>query len=55
MIQNGVQAIDDKFLEWFVKNPSCEEVEIKSLLSDNGNVLKNKQKSAGGFLWKYKE
>jgi hypothetical protein len=25
---NGVQAIDDEFLEWFVKNPSCEFVEI---------------------------
>ena len=24
----GIQAIDDEFLEWFVKNPSCEEVEI---------------------------
>jgi hypothetical protein len=24
----GVQAIDDEFLEWFVKNPSCEYVEI---------------------------
>ena len=23
-----VQKIDDEFLEWFVKNPSCEEVEI---------------------------
>lgn len=39
LIQNGVQAIDDDFLEWFVKNPSCEEVEIKLLLSDNGNVF----------------
>jgi len=29
LISNGVQAIDDKFLEWFVKNPSCEEVKIK--------------------------
>jgi hypothetical protein len=28
LIKNGVQAIDDEFLEWFVKNPSCEEVEI---------------------------
>ena len=28
---NGVQAIDDEFLEWFVKNPSCEEVEIKEI------------------------
>jgi hypothetical protein len=27
LINDGVQAIDDEFLEWFVKNPSCEEVE----------------------------
>jgi hypothetical protein len=27
LIKYGVQAIDDEFLEWFVKNPSCEEVE----------------------------
>jgi len=25
---DGVQAIDDEFLEWFVKNPSCEYVEV---------------------------
>jgi hypothetical protein len=24
LIKDGVQAIDDEFLEWFVKNPSCE-------------------------------
>lgn len=29
LINHGVQAIDDEFLEWFVKNPSCEEVEIE--------------------------
>lgn len=29
LIKDGVQAIDDGFLEWFVKNPSCEEVEVK--------------------------
>jgi hypothetical protein len=29
LIKDGVQAIDDKFLEWFVMNPSCEEVEVK--------------------------
>ena len=29
LIKDGVQAIDDEFLEWFVKNPSCESVEIK--------------------------
>ena len=28
LINDGVQAIDDEFLEWFVKNPSCEVVEI---------------------------
>jgi hypothetical protein len=27
--KDGVQPIDDKFLEWFVKNPTCEEVEVK--------------------------
>ena len=30
LIADGVQAIDDTFLEWFVNNPSCEEVEIKT-------------------------
>lgn len=29
LIANGIQAINDEFLKWFVKNPSCEEVEIK--------------------------
>jgi hypothetical protein len=29
LIKDGVQAIDDEFLEWFVKNPSCEFVEIE--------------------------
>jgi hypothetical protein len=30
LIKDGVQSIDDEFLEWFVKNPSCEEVEVES-------------------------
>ena len=29
LIAGGVQAIDDEFLEWFVKNPSCEEVDVE--------------------------
>ncbi len=29
LIKDGVQAIDDEFLEWFVKNPGCESVEVK--------------------------
>jgi hypothetical protein len=28
LIKDGVQPIDDYFLEWFVKNPSCEFVEV---------------------------
>jgi hypothetical protein len=30
LIKDGVQAIDDEFLEWFVKNPSCEMLKIDS-------------------------
>ena len=30
LIKDGVQAIDDEFLEWFVKNPSCESVEVEN-------------------------
>ena len=29
LIKDGVQAIDDDFLEWFVKNPSCEKVDVE--------------------------
>jgi hypothetical protein len=28
LIKDGVQAIDDEFLEWFIKNLNCEEVKI---------------------------
>ncbi len=30
LIKDGVQPIDDEFLQWFVKNPSCESVEVES-------------------------
>jgi hypothetical protein len=39
LIKDGVQAIEDGFLEWFVKNPSCEFVEVKELLSNSGNAF----------------
>ena len=29
LIKYGVQSIPDDFLEWFVKNPSCEQIKIK--------------------------
>lgn len=31
LIKDGVQAIDNEFLEWFVKNPSCELVEVHKM------------------------
>jgi hypothetical protein len=31
LIADGVQEIPDEFLEWFVKNPSYEEVEVKAI------------------------
>jgi hypothetical protein len=30
LIEDGVQEIDDTFLEWFIENPTCEYVEIES-------------------------
>jgi hypothetical protein len=27
LIKDGVQAIDDEFLKWFIQNPSCESIE----------------------------
>ena len=29
LIKDGVQSIEDDFLEWFVNNPRCEWVEVK--------------------------
>ena len=29
LIKDGVQDIDNEFLEWFVKNPSCEYVKVE--------------------------
>jgi len=32
LIKDGVQPIDNEFLEWFVKNPSCEFVEVERII-----------------------
>jgi hypothetical protein len=39
LISDGVQKIDDEFLEWFVHNPSCEEVE--TFIDTMGCTLEN--------------
>jgi len=36
LIKDGVQAIDDEFIEWFIKNPSCERVEVIPLRKSSG-------------------
>ena len=40
LIKDGVQAIDDEFLEWFCKNSSCERVEV---IYEPKNFLDTKQ------------
>jgi hypothetical protein len=41
----GVQAIDDEFLEWFVKNPSCESVDFwKYMSGEYSTMTKEKPK-----------
>ena len=52
LINDGVQAIDDDFLEWFVKNPSCESVEVnrdwgypKIIIPSEENSIEAKQRA----------
>ena len=40
LIKDGIQAINDEFLEWFVKNPSCEKVEFEKEHDDTVPYLK---------------
>jgi hypothetical protein len=40
LIEDGVQAIDDEFLEWFVENTSCEKVDLDTF-SMGDRVLYN--------------
>ena len=57
LIKDGVQAIDDEFLEWFVKNPSCEEVEtIYGLFNPMGRQVdpNNLGQNHSQCVWKYK-
>ncbi len=43
LIADGVQAIDDEFLEWFVKNPSCEKISFEVTRERNGYSSKHKK------------
>jgi hypothetical protein len=37
LIKDGVCGIEDGFLDWFVKNPSCDEVETKQGFADGSS------------------
>jgi len=50
LIKDGVQAIDDEFLEWFVKNPSCEEVKIEKFHGMNTSIAEVNFISGDGSL-----
>ena len=39
LIKDGVQAIDDEFLEWFVANPSCEQVDFWKYMSGEYSTM----------------
>lgn len=43
LIKNGVQAIDDEFLEWIVKNLSCEFIKTEKWLDDEGKVIYSRE------------
>ena len=40
LIKDGVQSIDDEFLEWFVKNPSCDYVNVYDGLFGEDRIWK---------------
>jgi hypothetical protein len=50
LIKDGVQAIDDEFLEWFVKNPSCEYVNIEKYHGINTSIAEVNYISGDGSL-----
>lgn len=49
LITDGVQAIDDEFIEFFVKNPSCEEVEVYKEYNEERIV---DGKDVGDYIYK---
>jgi len=50
LIKDGAQAIDDEFLEWFVKNPSCEEVMLWRFHGINTSIAEVNAISGDGSL-----
>jgi len=38
LITDGVQSIDDEFIQWYIQNPSCEWVEIEKYFHEVGDA-----------------
>jgi hypothetical protein len=56
LIKNGVQAISDTFLEWFIKHPTCEQVDvIYGLFNPMGRQVDpmNLTQNHSECVWKY--
>lgn len=54
LIKDGVQAIDDDFLNWFVKNPSRESVEVEDVCGYyKANELSEIEKNRHRFIKEY--
>ena len=55
LINDGVQSIDDEFLEWFVNNPSCESVEVEKYHGINTSIAEvNYIAGDGSLSWQGK-
>ena len=50
LIKDGVQSIDDEFLEWFIKNPNCEEVIVENYHGINTSIAEVNTISGDGSL-----
>jgi len=56
LIEDGVQSIPDEFLEWFVKNSNCEEIEFEKFHGINTSIAEVNAISGDGSLnWQGKE
>jgi hypothetical protein len=52
LIADGVQSINDEFLKWFVKNPSCEFVEVKHKdIIQYGNMTMHDHNGDGSYYF----
>ena len=51
LIKDGIQSIDDEFLEWFVKNPSCEEVKVDKVDIEQPKPLYSNGNHKGERIW----